>query len=105
MILNKNKLEELKKISEVHEFFESYLQMSAELKLKLDADFEAKNLEGLHFHAHSLKSSSYALGLEDLGDLCKTFELCMDWEYLKGKKDDLSKLYEKTINEILNYKE
>lgn len=79
---------------------EAYLTMLDQTMPEINVAYNANKLEALRVAAHSLKSCSFQIGANKVGDLSRELEL----NAAAGLIDELDKLVESINNESLNAK-
>lgn len=92
------------KISFVDELIKIYLNDSQPLIAKLEASIESQQLKDLTKAAHSLKSSSAALGALRLAQMCREVEQtdvkALDWAKLGARIQEIKACFEQSCQAL-----
>lgn len=88
------------------EFLLEYVKSSSDFRSRLEEYFESKDMVNYRIVAHSIKSNSYYVGANELGDLAKEMEFAardLEIDFVQKMHDTFRSMYCEIIKNIEEY--
>ena len=85
------------------EVLQVYLEEGRDVLQELEKDYQGQDWKRYIIYVHSLKSNSFGIGADELGELAKSLEFAGkegDISYIQTHHDEMMKLYREVLSEI-----